>query len=54
MPFKTTGKVPVLQSFQSNNIAEFAHITGGICGSIFGFIKQRHWINELKAIVDND
>jgi len=44
----------VFQSFQSNNIAEFAHIAGGLCGSIFGFIKQRHRLKELKAIVDND
>ena len=44
----------VFQSFQSNDIAEFAHIAGGACGSIFGFIKQKHRINELKAIVDND
>jgi len=44
----------VFQSFQTNNIAEFAHIVGGFCGSIFGFIKQRHQIKELKAIVNND
>lgn len=44
----------VFQSFQSNNIAEFAHIAGGFCGSIFGFIKQRHRIKELKSIVNSD
>ncbi|MCK5200845.1 MAG: rhomboid family intramembrane serine protease [Spirochaetales bacterium] len=44
----------VFQSFQSNYIAEFAHIAGGFCGSIFGFIKQRHRINELKALQDDD
>ena len=44
----------VFQSFQSNNIAEFAHIAGGLCGSIFGFIKQRHRIKELTALTDND
>jgi membrane associated rhomboid family serine protease len=44
----------VFQSFQSNNIAEFAHIAGGFCGSIFGFIKQRQQIKELKAVVNND
>ena len=43
----------VFQSFQSNNIAEFAHIAGGFCGSIFGFIKQKHHIKELKAITDS-
>lgn len=44
----------VFQSFQSNNIAEFAHIAGGFCGSIFGFIKQKNRLDELKSIVDND
>ncbi len=44
----------VFQSFQSNDIAEFAHIAGGFCGSIFGFIKQRNRLKELKAITDND
>lgn len=44
----------VFQSFQSNDIAEFAHIAGGFCGSIFGFIKQKHRLNELKAISDAD
>jgi rhomboid protease GluP len=44
----------VFQSFQSNQIAEFAHIAGGICGSIFGFLRQKHRIDELKAIVDAD
>jgi len=44
----------VFQSFQSNDIAEFAHIAGGACGSIFGFIKQKHRLKELKAITDND
>jgi rhomboid protease GluP len=44
----------VFQSFQSNDIAEFAHIAGGFCGSIFGFIKQKHRIKELKAYTDND
>ncbi len=26
-----------LDSFQRDNISQFAHITGGICGSVFGF-----------------
>ncbi len=43
----------VFQSFQSNDIAEFAHIAGGFCGSIFGFIKQRHRIKELEVIIDS-
>ena len=44
----------VFQSFQNNDIAEFAHIAGGFCGSIFGFIRQKHRLDELKAIIDND
>ncbi len=28
----------VYSSFQSNSIAEFAHLAGGACGSIFGFL----------------
>ncbi len=30
----------VIGSFQNNSIAEFAHIAGGTCGSIFGFIHS--------------
>jgi rhomboid protease GluP len=29
----------ILNSFQSNNISEFAHVAGGFCGSLFGFFK---------------
>lgn len=29
------------QAFQENNISEFAHILGGICGSIFGYFRNR-------------
>ena len=28
----------VFGAFQSNNISEFAHILGGICGAFFGFL----------------
>jgi len=31
----------VLNSFHNNEISQFGHITGGICGSIFGF-KTNH------------
>lgn len=31
----------VVQSFQENTISEFAHIAGGICGSLFGFLQPR-------------
>ncbi len=28
----------IAQSFSSNDVSEFAHIIGGICGSLFGFL----------------
>lgn len=31
----------VMQSFELNNISETAHVIGGICGSAFGFKKNR-------------
>lgn len=31
----------VINGFQSNNVSEFAHITGGLCGSLFGFLEGR-------------
>lgn len=30
----------VLNSLQSDQISQFAHIIGGICGSVFGFTKR--------------
>ena len=30
----------ILQSLQNDQISQFAHIMGGICGSIFGFINR--------------
>ncbi|GHT63466.1 hypothetical protein FACS1894110_01340 [Spirochaetia bacterium] len=29
----------LFNSFSSNNISEFAHIVGGFCGSLFGFLN---------------
>ncbi|MFN3560692.1 MAG: rhomboid family intramembrane serine protease [Chloroherpetonaceae bacterium] len=29
----------VISSFEQNNISEFAHILGGICGAVFGFFR---------------
>ncbi len=29
----------LIKSIQYNNISEFAHIMGGVCGSIFGFVR---------------
>jgi membrane associated rhomboid family serine protease len=31
----------ISKSFDRNSISEFAHIAGGICGSLFGFIRPR-------------
>lgn len=30
-----------INSFQTNTISEFAHIAGGVCGSLFGFLKPK-------------
>jgi len=32
--------VQILSSFNSDNISQFAHIIGGLCGSFFGFLHQ--------------
>jgi hypothetical protein len=29
----------VISSFERNNVSEFAHILGGICGAAFGFLR---------------
>jgi len=31
--------VQLINSFDSDNISHFAHIVGGLCGSIFGFLR---------------
>jgi len=31
----------IIQSLQNDQISQFAHIIGGICGSVFGFINRR-------------
>jgi membrane associated rhomboid family serine protease len=31
----------VFNSFQSNDISEFAHVVGGFCGSLFGFFRPK-------------
>jgi membrane associated rhomboid family serine protease len=32
--------VQLLDSLNSDNISQFAHIIGGLCGSFFGFLRQ--------------
>jgi len=39
----------IMSSFSRNNISEFAHIAGGVCGSLFGFIKPRAVARARKA-----
>jgi len=29
----------VINAFTNNDISEFSHIIGGLCGSLFGFLK---------------
>jgi membrane associated rhomboid family serine protease len=31
----------IVNIFQNNNISEFAHIAGGVCGAFFGFLFKR-------------
>jgi membrane associated rhomboid family serine protease len=31
----------LINSFQENQISELAHIVGGACGSLFGFLRPR-------------
>jgi hypothetical protein len=31
----------IAKSFEKNSVSEFAHIAGGVCGSLFGFIRPR-------------
>lgn len=32
--------VQIINSFNTDNISQFAHIIGGLCGSFFGFLHQ--------------
>lgn len=31
----------IIAAFQDDNISQFAHIAGGFCGSLFGFLRPR-------------
>lgn len=31
----------IITAFQSDTISQFAHIAGGLCGSLFGFLRPR-------------
>jgi membrane associated rhomboid family serine protease len=40
----------VLQSLQTDHVSQFAHIIGGICGSIFGFLGKKGQSSSIKTI----
>ncbi len=42
----------IIGSFQHNSIAEFAHLAGGFCGSLFGFLHTPR--TPRKATVNNE
>jgi hypothetical protein len=39
----------ILGAFENNNISEFAHIVGGICGGLFGFVFRRPVDGDKEA-----
>jgi len=39
----------IFQSLGSDNVSQFAHIIGGVCGGIFGFILNQNHIQESKV-----
>ncbi len=39
----------VLQSFESDNISQFAHIIGGILGGLFGFLMEGGKVPKVPA-----
>lgn len=43
----------VFSSFQNNSIAEFAHLAGGACGSIFGFLNLHRETDEQDPLPGN-
>jgi membrane associated rhomboid family serine protease len=40
----------IAKSFDRNSISEFAHIAGGVCGSLFGFIKPASGRSRARAV----
>lgn len=39
----------VIQSLNSDQVSQFAHIIGGVCGSVFGFIGNKRRKSSLGA-----
>ncbi len=40
----------IINAFQENTVSEFAHIAGGICGSLFGFFQTREPSSSKKDV----
>ncbi len=40
----------VIHSLQEDQVSQFAHIIGGVCGSIFGFIGKKEDTNTIETI----
>ena len=40
--------VQLVESFSSDNISQFAHIVGGLCGSFFGFFRITRNIRRIS------
>ncbi len=45
----------VISSFQEDNIAQFAHVLGGVCGSIFGYqfgksVVRKAWFSDFQFL----
>lgn len=38
----------IISIFEANHISEFAHIVGGLCGSLFGFLSLRRKKTEIN------
>jgi rhomboid protease GluP len=39
----------VFTAFQEDSVSQFAHVVGGFCGSIFGFLRTDHSSSESKS-----
>ncbi len=44
----------VINSFKSDNISEFAHLAGGICGSLFGFFTPESGPARRRTVPKQD
>ena len=40
----------VLASFQDDNVSQFAHILGGVCGGVFGITQSKSWKKEQEQL----